>query len=81
MLLGLDGLSYKERLGLVSLQCRRLRGDLIEAYKITRGTDKAVEVSGWMKEWKGGLASLRKIRRWVVLWTVQRAVLGYKGTL
>ena len=42
MLLGLDGLSYKERLdrlGLFSLERRRLRGDLIEVYKIMRGTD------------------------------------------
>ena len=39
MLPGLDGLSYKERLdrlGLFSLECRRLRGDLIEVYKIMR---------------------------------------------
>ena len=43
MLPGLDGLSYKERLdrqGLFSLERRRLRGDLIEVYKIMRGTDQ-----------------------------------------
>ena len=43
MLLGFDGLSYKERLdrlGLFSLERRRLRGDLIEVYKIMRGTDQ-----------------------------------------
>ena len=43
MLQGLDGLSYKERLdrlGLFSLVRRRLRGDLIEVYKIMRGIDK-----------------------------------------
>ena len=39
----LDGLSYKERLdklGLFSLERRRLRGDLIEVYKIMRGIDQ-----------------------------------------
>ena len=43
MLPGLDGLSYKERLdrlGHFSLVCRRLRGDLIEVYKIMRGIDQ-----------------------------------------
>ena len=43
MLLGLDGMSYKERLdrlGLFSLEHRRLRGDLIEVYKIMRGIDQ-----------------------------------------
>ena len=43
MLLGLDGLSYKERLdrlGLFSLERRRLRNDLIEVYKMMRGTDQ-----------------------------------------
>ena len=43
MLLGLDGLSYKERLdrlGLFPLECRRLRVDLIEVYKIMRGIDQ-----------------------------------------
>eukprot|EP00061_Rhincodon_typus_P017914 g46846.t1 len=33
---GLDGLSYKERLGLFSLEHRRLRGDLVKVYEITR---------------------------------------------
>ena len=43
MLPGLDGLSYKEsldRLGLFSLERRGLRGDLIEVYKVKRGTDQ-----------------------------------------
>ena len=43
MLPGLDGLGYKERLdrlGLFSLERRRLRGDLIEVYKIMRGIDQ-----------------------------------------
>ena len=43
MLPGLDGLSYKERLdrlGFLSLERRRLRGDLVEFYKIMRGTDQ-----------------------------------------
>ena len=43
MLPGLDGLSYQERLNgwrLFSLERRRLRGDLIEIYKIMRGIDK-----------------------------------------
>ena len=43
MLPGLDGLSYKgrlDRLGLFSLERRRLSVDLIEVYKIMRGTDQ-----------------------------------------
>eukprot|EP00061_Rhincodon_typus_P003400 g19998.t1 len=39
-LLGMDGLSYKERLdklGLFPLEDRSLRGDHIEVYKIMRG--------------------------------------------
>ena len=47
MLPGFDGLSYKERLdrlGLFSLECRRLRGDLIEVYKIMRGIDQLVNI-------------------------------------
>ena len=43
IILGLDGLSYKERLdrlGLFSLERRRLRGDLIEVYKIMRDIDQ-----------------------------------------
>jgi len=44
MLPGLEGVSYKRRLdkpGLFSLERRRLRGDLIEVYKIMRSTDRA----------------------------------------
>ncbi|MBB6707133.1 reverse transcriptase family protein [Proteus mirabilis] len=43
MLPGLEDLSYRERLnrlGLFSLERRRLRGDLIEVYKIMRGMDR-----------------------------------------
>eukprot|EP00061_Rhincodon_typus_P011284 g36189.t1 len=43
MLLGMESLGYKERLdslGLFSLEHRRLRGDLIEVYKIMRGIDR-----------------------------------------
>ena len=43
MLPELDGLSYKERLcrlGLYFLECRRLRGDFLEVYKILRGIDQ-----------------------------------------
>eukprot|EP00061_Rhincodon_typus_P015821 g43721.t1 len=43
MLPGMESLSYKstlERLGLSSLERRRMRGDLIEVYKIMRVTDK-----------------------------------------
>eukprot|EP00061_Rhincodon_typus_P005166 g24374.t1 len=43
MLLGMEGLSYKERLdrlGFFSLEHGRLRGDLIEVYKIVRGIDR-----------------------------------------
>ena len=40
---GMSGLSYEERLdrlGLYSMEFRRLRGDLIETYKILKGLDK-----------------------------------------
>eukprot|EP00061_Rhincodon_typus_P006310 g26830.t1 len=43
MLPGLKGLSYRERLnrlGQFSLEHRRVRGDLIEVYKIMRGMDR-----------------------------------------
>eukprot|EP00061_Rhincodon_typus_P005649 g25423.t1 len=43
MLLGLEGLSYRERLnrlGLFSLEHWRLRGNRIEVYKIMRGMDR-----------------------------------------
>eukprot|EP00061_Rhincodon_typus_P004937 g23769.t1 len=42
-LLGMEALSYKERLvrlGLLSLECRKLRGNLIEVYKIMRDVDR-----------------------------------------
>ena len=44
MLPGLDGLTYKERLdrlGLFSQERRRLRGDLVEVYKIMGGHKSA----------------------------------------
>ena len=43
MLPGVEGISYEERLekvGLFSLERRRLRGDLIEVCKIMRGMDR-----------------------------------------
>eukprot|EP00061_Rhincodon_typus_P007715 g29695.t1 len=43
MLLGMEDLSYKERLDrleLFPLECRRLRGNLIEVYESMRGIDK-----------------------------------------
>eukprot|EP00061_Rhincodon_typus_P007985 g30186.t1 len=43
MLSGMGGSSYKERLdrlGLSSLEHRRLRGDLIEMYKMMRGINR-----------------------------------------
>ena len=43
MLPGMEGISYEERLeklGLFSLERRRLRGDLIEVYKIMSGMDR-----------------------------------------
>ena len=43
MIPGMKGLTYDERLrtlGLYSLEFRRLRGDLIETYKILNGLDR-----------------------------------------
>ena len=43
MLPGMEGINYEERLeklGLFSLERRRLRGDLIEVYKIMRSMDR-----------------------------------------
>ena len=47
MLPGMEGISYEERwtkLGLFSLERWRLRGDLIEVYKIMKGIDR---VNSW----------------------------------
>ena len=43
MILSLRNLSYKERLkrlGMFSLRRRRLRGEMIEVFKMIHGTDK-----------------------------------------
>lgn len=40
MLLALEGSRYKARLGPLSSECTMLSGDLIDVYKILRGTDK-----------------------------------------
>ena len=43
MLSGLEDINYEERLdklGLFSLERRRLRGDLVEVYKIMSGMDR-----------------------------------------
>eukprot|EP00061_Rhincodon_typus_P017250 g45861.t1 len=56
MLSGMKGLNYKERLdrlGLLSLEQRRLRGDLIEFYKIMRSIDR---VNAVMRLFQGLIA-------------------------
>lgn len=43
MLPGLEALSYRERFGrdgLFSMECRRLKGDLIQVYKIMKGINR-----------------------------------------
>eukprot|EP00061_Rhincodon_typus_P013867 g40502.t1 len=40
MLPGMEGLSYKARLELFSLELRRLGDDRVEVYKIMRGIDR-----------------------------------------
>ena len=62
MLPGLKDIDYEERLnklGLFSLERRRLRGDLIEVYKITRGIDRIVRgfFQGWKCQLQGGTGS------------------------
>ena len=37
---GVRAVAYEERLGLDLLEFRRMRGDLIETYKIMKGIDK-----------------------------------------
>ena len=54
MLPGLKGLSYGERLDrleLFSLECRRLKGELIEAFKIMRGIDRVNALSLFSQGW------------------------------
>ena len=61
MLPGMEGISYEERLekcGLFSLERRRLRGDLIEVYKIMRGMDRVDSQNffpGWKSQLLGGV--------------------------
>ena len=48
MLSGLEDMDYEERLNrlrLFSLECRRMRGDLTEVYKIMTGLDRVVSQS------------------------------------
>ena len=51
LIMGLRGLSYEERLkkcNLFSLNRRRLRGDMIQVFKILKGIDKIkLENLGW----------------------------------
>eukprot|EP00061_Rhincodon_typus_P011953 g37337.t1 len=69
---GLEDLSYKEkldRLGLISLEARRLRRDFFfEAFKIMRGIDKSIERLGKRHQYhiraydpKGGLDNARRL--------------------
>ena len=44
MLPGMEGISYEEKLNKLGLERWRLRGDLIEVYKIMRGIDR---VNNW----------------------------------
>jgi len=53
---GFDGISYKDRLrelGLMTLETRRIRADLIEVFKILRGMAGAVEGMGLVRD-EGG---------------------------
>jgi len=53
---GLEGIGYKDRLqelGLITLETRRIRADLIEIFKIVRGMAGAVEGMGLVRD-KGG---------------------------
>ena len=61
MLPGMEGISYEERLeklGLFSLERRRLRGDMMEVYKIMRGMDRVDSQKlfplGWKSQLLGG---------------------------
>jgi len=53
---GFEGIGYKDRLrelGLMTLETRRIRADLIEVFKILRGMADAVEGMGLVRD-KGG---------------------------
>eukprot|EP00061_Rhincodon_typus_P017156 g45727.t1 len=63
MLPGMDGMSYKERLdrlGHVSLEYKRLRDDLVEAYKIMKGIDRDLNPGPRNITWVSGLIVQRK---------------------
>ena len=77
MIPSLRNLSYKERLknlGMFSLRCRRLRGDMIEVFKMIQGIDKInLEKLFYVDEDK-------KTRKYCVCLKIRRDVNSIIGT-